>query len=1417
MSSTAEGAFVLLDRASGPLRKMRNEAQKTDKAFEKLGKSIDGASTNQQAQNLGKTERAVRNVGRAAQDGSVQTSRYRQEMDRSSRAAGNLTTRLGRLGAAVKGLNSLLAPGKLVAFGAAIGVAIQGVNVLSAGVVALIPRITDLGGAMVAFAPTVAGIGLAAVSAKLAFQDLGKALGGNKEALKSLTPEGRKFLSTLQAQQKVVTQLRTTAQRGLFPGLDTSIQRLQRGVPTANRLIGGASRQLGSLAAQASANLTTPQMLKDLSSIGGQGIQILGRLGAGAINLADALVDVVVAGQPFTNWLTKTVEGWTEWAKATAHANRENGGLARFFDRTRSSMTLFGDILKNLWITFKNIGGASRTLGDDLWTSIDKVTKRWADWTGSLTGRNQMTAWFAQARQPLHELGGLVGDIAKAMVGFDTGSLTQTIHALRGAVQPVADLFQSLGTGLGPDLASGIAEVSRTLSELGQSGAMGPVTLLLRTFTGILAAVNNLITAIPQLGTVLGAVVTGGAVAKLAGIFSGGRIGGAGMLPMLMGRGRAGAAAAGGGAGTTAAIAGGAGLTAAESRYGLAAARGTYSLQRQAFGATRLQAGRTALGGLARGGGAAAAGALGILGPLLAVGGGLGALQGNSGAGAEGLWRNFANGATFGLVPGQNAVNGKAIGADQAALQQMISGLPGGGQPTTYGATRRQITALRATRDRVGADTSSTEAERKQLTSDISQEIAARRRLLPTLRDERDARAGNKAGRYSQSLAQAYQTDSKNPAIGKEGAFHNLVTGAEKGLRNTGNNAGAKVIAEQSLAMAREAAKGNPKLMGEYKKLAQAVEARFGDMGRTVNTVNGKIYSGSSREWARIREAIATPAEQARERAKTAFTQLQQDAIGSLMGMGYTRAQAKGFVSGADASGRASSVSPTTTNQKSANAGKGLINTVTGANPITGGGGMPSPLSGFGGPAGARGMRIPGQGTLDTVPLMMGMAAPGELIVNRHTEAQQNAINAMVGAPPLGKLVNNETRPHSAYALGGRTGPAAATAAQAGGGGGGGLQPGIAQAAQMVLAQFPGLSITSTTGGTHAKGSYHYRGMAVDIGGSPDLMNQAAGWISQNMAGSLAEGIHNPNLSIKNGKAVDPSFWGATTWAGHANHIHLAIAGALAALGGGGPSGGAGGGLGLAGMTQSITLPRTQGGKGAASGLYAAAVNAIASGLENKVNTTLGAAGGGVSSATGGLSGGTAGANQTLGRQMMLAAGFGADQWPALKALWTRESGWDANAVNKSSGAAGIPQALGHGNVFALGDARAQIAWGLNYIKGRYGTPSAAWAHENSAGWYAEGGRIPWFGEGGSFRANRPMVIGVGDKDEDVHVVPRRGGQSQPVGGGGHTISIGAIHINNHRSGDIREQVKAELDQAFKDYAEQLDSTPLYDDRELMT
>jgi len=100
-------------------------------------------------------------------------------------------------------------------------------------------------------------------------------------------------------------------------------------------------------------------------------------------------------------------------------------------------------------------------------------------------------------------------------------------------------------------------------------------------------------------------------------------------------------------------------------------------------------------------------------------------------------------------------------------------------------------------------------------------------------------------------------------------------------------------------------------------------------------------------------------------------------------------------------------------------------------------------------------------------------------------------------------------------------------------------------------------------------------------------------------------------------------------------------------------------------------------------------------------------------------------------------------EWQALNNIEMNEAGYQPTVKNPSSGALGLAQALGHGNSRTAGtlgneyggygltdaqaqaansgDAAAQALWMVNYIKSRYGTPSAAWAqyhHADGSKWY---------------------------------------------------------------------------------------------------
>ena len=93
---------------------------------------------------------------------------------------------------------------------------------------------------------------------------------------------------------------------------------------------------------------------------------------------------------------------------------------------------------------------------------------------------------------------------------------------------------------------------------------------------------------------------------------------------------------------------------------------------------------------------------------------------------------------------------------------------------------------------------------------------------------------------------------------------------------------------------------------------------------------------------------------------------------------------------------------------------------------------------------------------------------------------------------------------------------------------------------------------------------------------------------------------------------------------------------------------------------------------------------------------------------------------QSYAKSKCQSYGWSTADYNALVALWNKESGWNPNACNRSSGAYGIPQNnnLSKYASWYRNDAYAQIDWGLNYIKGRYGSPSAAWRKSQTSGWY---------------------------------------------------------------------------------------------------
>jgi len=449
----------------------------------------------------------------------------------------------------------------------------------------------------------------------------------------------------------------------------------------------------------------------------------------------------------------------------------------------------------------------------------------------------------------------------------------------------------------------------------------------------------------------------------------------------------------------------------------------------------------------------------------------------------------------------------------------------------------------------------------------------------------------------------------------------------------------------------------------------------------------------------------------------------------------------------------------------------------------------------------AGGGRIGGIGNRDTVPLM-GMAAPGELIVNRHTEGR---VNSMLGAfgTSLDSEVGRERVPHSGTPKPGESGfkenaamgmrvpmfrRGGRTRTSAGGSANSILAAGRL-GSQMGLNVAEGPGYGGIPSGGHAPNSLHYQGLAYDLSGPPALMRRYFHAALRSFRSSINELFYDPIGYYIDGGARVPGAIG-----GHSDHVHIGF-----------NSGGARGAVRLPRGARDprirVRAPRT-----ALSGIPGAAsqrgMNMLAGGMQGAMNGTRGRA---------------AGPGQIMG-----ASVFGGPNDPATGTIGYRGDSLPGRMafaeLNMGTAMGGLPYkapvrvSLGNRSVIAR---KLDIGAGGGPVGG---VPRAIdlW-HETAAALgmkgglakvkvarLAQGGRVPfggWFGNGGDFIADKPTMIGVGESGKERVTVTPAGKTS------GREVKIGAINIQNHREGDIRKQVKREIKQAFDDLERELGNT----------
>ena len=262
-----------------------------------------------------------------------------------------------------------------------------------------------------------------------AMREQGSAATALQQKMAQLPPAAQKFVHFIVALKPRLDALRATAAQGLLPGVEKGLTSALGNFKVLRGIIGSTSSALGGLAAKAGKKLGSEVWGKDLARLGKLNTRIIKRFGNSAFNLADAFRHVLVAAEPFLDWLSDSTEEFTGWIRNEAAAGRESGRLADFFDRTRETMELLGPILEGVGGAFLNIAEAARPLGTEILDSLGGAAEGWRKWTDSTKGQNRLKNYFSETKPAIFEMGKLIRDAGKAF--FELGRQRGVAHLLR--------------------------------------------------------------------------------------------------------------------------------------------------------------------------------------------------------------------------------------------------------------------------------------------------------------------------------------------------------------------------------------------------------------------------------------------------------------------------------------------------------------------------------------------------------------------------------------------------------------------------------------------------------------------------------------------------------------------------------------------------------------------------------------------------------------------------------------------------------------------------------------------------------------------------------------------------------------------------------------------------------------------------
>lgn len=413
---------------------------------------------------------------------------------------------------------------------AVVGVLVQSVSTLAAGIVALTAGVSSLAVSLAGIPPLITTAAQTMSVWKIATTNLGQstndlakvistALTGSLKELQNmmddLPAEAAKF--ALMLRQEVApgfAAFRDEIQGNIFDAMTEGLRAARPTLSSLREELVDTSRVLASFIRQGGERLALDRWSTDLNTIAANTNRWLRQIGPGLGDVAEGFREVAVAGAPVVDIFIDLANRTGLWFRNWAMVNREGGNFNRWAGELDVVLGRVTQLTLDFGASLVNVLKAGRPVGRDLLGDLGAAMDRLRDFTGGTRGQSVIADYFRNAEPAIREFGKLLSEVALGFVKLSSGpGLAPLLRKIRTELFPAwGDTIKTITAEFAPAFVNFLVQSAGLIRVM--VGEAGPLRQLVDTFAGMAMWTARLLEQFPVLRQLFLFLLSGAAIMR---------------------------------------------------------------------------------------------------------------------------------------------------------------------------------------------------------------------------------------------------------------------------------------------------------------------------------------------------------------------------------------------------------------------------------------------------------------------------------------------------------------------------------------------------------------------------------------------------------------------------------------------------------------------------------------------------------------------------------------------------------------------------------------------------------------------------------------------------------------------------------------------------------------------------------------